>query len=59
MEIFASQENIAFFEALASDVRLKIIEFLSDRSMNIKEIAENLGLSSAIVTMHINKLEKA
>ena len=27
--------------------------------MNVKEIAQELGLSSAIVTMHIKKLEEA
>ena len=32
---------------------------LSEKPMNIKEMAEQLGLSSAILTMHIGKLEKS
>lgn len=44
------------YEALASDVRLHILELLAEQSMNVKELAQALGLSSAIVTMHIRKL---
>lgn len=49
--------SLPLYEALASGVRLDIIRHLSDRSLNIKELAERLGLSSAIVTMHVRKLE--
>lgn len=59
MKIDTSEKWLPVFEALASDVRLKIIKHLSIKSMNVKEIAEELGLSSAIITMHISKLEKA
>ncbi len=50
---------LPLYEALASEVRLHIIELLSVRSMNIKELADALGLSSAITTMHVRKLELA
>lgn len=50
---------LPLYEALASEVRLKIINLLANQSMNVKDIALALGLSSAIVTMHIKKLEKA
>lgn len=50
---------LPLYEALASAVRLSIIDLLAQKSMNVKELAEALGLSSAIVTMHIRKLEKA
>lgn len=50
---------LPLYEALASDVRLRIIEILAEAPLNIKEVAERLSLSSAIVTMHIRKLEHA
>ena len=40
MRVSISEDNLEFFEALASPVRLKIIGCLSKRSMNIKELAE-------------------
>jgi predicted transcriptional regulator len=58
MKIDASKKWLPVYEALASDVRLKIIELLSINPMNVKEIAQELELSSSIITMHINKLEK-
>ncbi len=59
MEIDISTQSLPVYEALASDVRLSIIHLLAEKEMNIKEIAEALNLSSAIMTMHIKKLEKA
>jgi predicted transcriptional regulator len=52
-----SDKWLPVYEALASHVRLNIINFLAQKPMNIKQLAEQLGLSSAIVTMHIKKLE--
>lgn len=52
-------DDLIVYEALASDVRLKIIQLLSERKLNIKQIAKELELSSAIITMHIKKLEAA
>ncbi|WP_219835171.1 transcriptional regulator [Paenibacillus sp. R14(2021)] len=49
---------LPLYEALASEVRLRILELLSETPMNVKELAGALGLSSAIVTMHTKKLEK-
>ncbi len=59
MQIQINEEALPVYEALASPVRIKIIQLLSKNKMNIKEIAQALGLSSAIITMHVNKLEKA
>ncbi len=59
MNIELSEKYLPVYEALASNVRIQIIHLLSEKSMNIKELAEALGLSSAIMTMHIRKLEKA
>lgn len=59
MKIDLSKHSLPVFEALASEVRLNIIHLLAERPRNIKEIAEALGLSSAIITMHVKKLEKS
>lgn len=59
MQLDISEASLATFEALASDVRLKIIQLLSLKKMNIKELATELNLSSAIVSKHIKKLEEA
>jgi predicted transcriptional regulator len=59
LEIDISERSLPVFEALASKVRLDVIHLLARRSMNVKELAQTLGLSSAIMTMHIRKLEGA
>lgn len=59
MNIQAEEKWLPVYEALASKVRLKVIQLLAQKPRNIKELAEELGLSSAIMTMHIKKLEKA
>lgn len=57
-EILIHPDNLHLFEALASDTRLRIVELLQQAPSNIKELADQLGLSSAIVTKHIQKLEE-
>lgn len=59
MQLDISDQSLSTYEALASSVRLHIIRLLSEKKMNNKELAKELNLSSAIVTMHINKLEEA
>ena len=59
MKIDATEKWLLIYEALASKVRLKIIQLLAEKQMNIKELATALGLSSAILSMHIKKLEKS
>ncbi len=59
MIITPTPENVAFFDALASDVRLKIIQLLSKEDLNIKELAERVGVSSPIMLKHVNMLENA
>lgn len=59
MQLDISQESLIVYEALASKVRLQIIQLLSKDKLSIKELADALGLSSAIVTKHIQKLEDA
>lgn len=51
------QENLKLFEALASPVRLKILNLLHDgNEMNINELAKKLELTNSALTMHIQKL---
>jgi len=59
MKIDISEKWLPVYEALDSSVRIKIINLLSQAPLNAKEIASKLELSSAIITMHVNKLEKA
>ncbi|XOJ00339.1 ArsR/SmtB family transcription factor [Paenibacillus polymyxa] len=50
---------LPLYEALASEVRWRIMDMIADREMNVKDIATVLELSPSIVTMHIRKLEDA
>lgn len=53
-----NRDNIRFFNALASETRLSIIELLSERTLNIRQLADALGISSTIVTRHVSELER-
>jgi len=50
---------LPLYEALASEVRWRIMDMIAVREMNVKDIAAVLELSPSIVTMHIRKLEDA
>lgn len=47
------------FKALASDTRLKIINLLAEREMNINELRQALGIAPPSVSKHIQILEQA
>lgn len=57
MKIYAEDKYIDIFTALSSTTRLAIIRLLSEKTYNIKEISGLLGLSSAVITRHIDMLE--
>ncbi|MBT2291156.1 ArsR family transcriptional regulator [Paenibacillus albidus] len=59
MYLTTDSESLRVYEALASEARLRIIDLLSVREMHIKELAAALFLSSAIVSSHVSKLQKA
>ena len=59
LQLDITKSSLIVYEALASDVRLQIIQLLSKQKMNIKELSEELKLSSPIVSKHINKLEES
>lgn len=52
-----SRENLSFFSALASETRLGIIEILGERTLNIGELAQELGVTSTMIAKHISQLE--
>lgn len=52
-------QYITLYEALASEVRWRIMGLLADHEMSVKELAEKLKLSPSIVTMHVRKLEQS
>ncbi|PZD94194.1 transcriptional regulator [Paenibacillus sambharensis] len=59
MKIDVTDKWLPVYEALASAVRIEMIQLLAKQEMNVKELAQALNLSSAIMTMHVKKLEKA
>lgn len=59
MLIRVNRDSVPFFEALASDVRVRILELLAAGDLNIKDLAEAVGISSPIMIRHVRKLEEA
>ncbi len=52
--------GLKIFKALSSEIRIKILELLTEHnSLNLNELAEKLNLSNGAVTMHIKKLEES
>ena len=47
---------LAFFKALADANRLRIIGILANQSGTVERLAEQLGLSEATVSHHLNRL---
>lgn len=53
------QESLPLFKALSSDIRIEILELLSEhKQLNMNDIAEKLNLTNGAITMHIKKLEE-
>lgn len=59
MKLDLTEQSLPVYEALSSTVRLHMLRLLSEKPMNVKELAAALKLSSAIMTMHVRKLEAA
>ncbi|WP_152391615.1 ArsR/SmtB family transcription factor [Paenibacillus guangzhouensis] len=57
--IDVNRDNMLFLECLSSSTRISMIELLNNGPMNIKELAAELNVSSAIITKHVQKLEQA
>lgn len=54
-----AEESFDVLDALASKTRLQILKLLSDRKMNVNEIAETLQLPQSTVSTNISVLERA
>jgi predicted transcriptional regulator len=52
-------ETLLKFKALASEPRIRILEYLAHHLCNLTDIAEALEMNLATVTMHVNVLEQA
>lgn len=53
------KDSLLLFKALSSDVRINIIDILSQyKQLNMNELSEKLDLTNGAVTMHIKKLEE-
>lgn len=48
-----------FFKALADENRLKLVGLLAHKPHSVEELAANLGISSATVSHHLQRLLKA
>ncbi|MFC4099402.1 ArsR/SmtB family transcription factor [Paenibacillus xanthanilyticus] len=59
MQLSTDGASLRVYEALASEVRLRMIEKLFERERHVKELASELYLSNAVVSGHIRKLEEA
>ncbi len=54
-----ARESMLIFRALGSETRVRILELLSARDMNINELATGLRLTQPSVTKHVQILEEA
>ncbi|XEC93015.1 ArsR/SmtB family transcription factor [Paenibacillus tarimensis] len=59
MQIDTNLIYLPIYEALASRIRLQIIELLRTNELSVKELAHACEVSSAIMSMHVKKLEQA
>lgn len=59
MEADITLSSLPVYKALASPVRLRIIQKLSARKMSVHDLSSELGLSGTIVLQHLNKLAEA
>lgn len=59
LDLDLTEQSLPVYEALASKIRLNVLRLLAEQAMNIRELAESQQVSSAIMTKHVQKLEKA
>lgn len=59
LDIAAKPDTLLKLKALASEPRLRILEYLAHHLGNLTEISQALEMNLATVTMHINILEEA
>ena len=54
-----AEQFVTFFKALADPNRLRIVGLLAHRPQSVEELAANLGISSATVSHHLQRLQRA
>jgi predicted transcriptional regulator len=54
-----SPEAATVRKALAADQRIRLLEMLTTRTMNVNEIAAALGVSHPTASMHVRALQEA
>ena len=59
METTISKDYLPVYKALASPVRLRLIQLLSKEELSVADLAERMGLSATITAKHLTKLEQA
>ena len=59
MRVPLSEDSLPVFEAISSATRIKMIDLLSKKRMNVKELAKELGLSNPVTAKHVTILEQA
>ncbi len=57
LHITSLKDGLDIFRALASDVRVEILEILQNNSMSMNELAAHLNITNGALTSHIKKLE--
>ncbi|WP_313467462.1 ArsR family transcriptional regulator [Carnobacterium sp.] len=57
MQLDLTTESKLVFQALSSDTRLKMIHFIGNQKKSVGEIADNLQISKAITTRHVQQME--
>ncbi|MFL2018914.1 ArsR/SmtB family transcription factor [Weissella hellenica] len=59
MQLDISNNSLPVYKALANPMRLKIIQILSHEKLNVRTIAEQLGISTTITLKHLQALSDA
>ncbi len=59
MKVELNPENMGLLECFSSRTRVEILRILAQNPCNIKELAEQLHISPAIVTRHVGMMEAA
>lgn len=58
-DIITGDELVKILEALSNPYRLKIIAILKEEKKYVSQLARELGISRALLYLHIQKLEDA
>ncbi|GAB1824315.1 ArsR/SmtB family transcription factor [Herbidospora sp. RD11066] len=59
METLTSEELLAVLAAVGHPIRLRIIAELAPGRVHVSELARRIGVSRALLYMHLERLEKA